>query len=123
MKTRKGGKTASENLRNYNRFWRNYTSRYNPQVNYPGARKSLFGKTPMMRQAITEPNTYWFQRHGFSCANLLKEKKSYQQYTDPDPSLCTYGIVSLLRNQPKPAQFKGKVFVSSLIRTLSLIHI
>jgi hypothetical protein len=63
-------------------------------------------------------NTYTFIRHGYSCANLFKSQKSYQQITDPDPSLTTYGILTHLKTiPPKPENFNGKVFVSSLIRT------
>ena len=122
MKTRrvrnekkKGGKTAKENHDNYVRVWRNDTNYryYDPKMNYPSWR----GYSPSMRQEKIPQNTYIFKRHGFSCANMLKEKGSFEQYSVPDPSLCSYGIFSLLRNKPKPDQFDGFVFVSSLVRT------
>jgi len=124
-KTRKGGKTAKENFSNYVHYWEGVMQKgrpmypeYNAQMNYPGYFKKLKGEFPSMNNAATTLNTYTFSRHGYSCANLLKSQKSYQQFTDPDPSLTTYGILSILKTiSPKPQHYIGKVFVSSLIRT------
>jgi hypothetical protein len=124
-KTRKGGKTAKENFNNYINYWqgvmrkgRPMYPKYDAQMNYPGYFKKLRGEFPSMNNAATTLNTYTFSRHGYSCANLLKSQESYQQFTDPDPSLTTYGILSILKTiSPKPHHYTGKVFVSSLIRT------
>lgn len=124
-KTRKGGKTAKENFNNYVQYWEGIMRKgrpmypeYDAQMNYPGYFKKLKGEFPSMNNASTTLNTYTFSRHGYSCANLLKSQKSYQQFTDPDPSLTTYGILSILKTiSPKPENYTGKVFVSSLIRT------
>lgn len=124
-KTRKGGKTAKENFNNYVNYWEGVMRKgrpmypeYDAQMNYPGYFKKLKGEFPSMNNAATTLNTYTFSRHGYSCANLLKSQKSYQQFTDPDPSLTTYGILSILKTiSPKPEHYTGKVFVSSLIRT------
>jgi broad specificity phosphatase PhoE len=124
-KTRKGGKTAKENFNNYVNYWEGVMRKgrpmypeYDAQMNYPGYFKKLKGEFPSMNNAATTLNTYTFSRHGYSCANLLKSQKSYQQFTDPDPSLTTYGILSILKTiSPKPQHYTGKVFVSSLIRT------
>ena len=119
MKTRKGGKNAKQNLLNYTKFWQNrHYPEYNPDMDYPGRFKKLFGKTPKLSKSAAI-NTYTFTRHGYSCANLLKSKKSYQQHTDPDPSLTTYGILSIVKTLPldPPEGYANMVFVSPLIRT------
>jgi len=124
MKTRrngkktKGGKTQKENYDNYKSVWTN-TGHYDPKINYPSRFESLWS-SPTPTQELREgkeKNTYIFKRHGFSCANMLKDKKTVQQYMIPDPSLCSYGILSLLRKKTKPEGFDGIVFVSSLVRT------
>ena len=123
-KTRKGGKTARDNLNNYISYWsgvmkngqREYPQ-YNGNMNYPGRWNKLKGQVPTLNESNVSKK-FIFTRHGYSCANLLKSQKSYQQFTDPDPSLTIYGIVSILKTIPeKPEGFQGKVFVSSLIRT------
>jgi hypothetical protein len=116
-KTKRGGKDAKDNYKNFFRYWKNETNHknYNPQLNYPGRINKLMGKILSFKNFDDKKNTYIFERHGFSCANLLKEKKSYEQYTESDPSLCTYGILSLLAREPKHST--NVVFVSSLIRT------
>jgi broad specificity phosphatase PhoE len=123
-KTRKGGKTARDNLNNYVSYWsgvmkngqREYP-KYNANMNYPGMLNKLKGQVPTLNESNVLKK-FIFTRHGYSCANLLKSQKSYQQFTDPDPSLTIYGIVSILKTIPeKPEGFQGKVFVSSLIRT------
>jgi len=122
--TRKGGKTARENFENYVSYWshvmkngeRQYPQ-YNGNMNYPGRWNKLKGQVPTLNESNVSKK-FIFTRHGYSCANLLKSQKSYQQFTDPDPSLTIYGIVSILKTIPeKPKGFQGKVFVSSLIRT------
>jgi len=123
-KTRKGGKNARDNLNNYVSYWsgvmkngkREYP-KYNANMNYPGMFNKLKGQVPTLNESNVLKK-FIFTRHGYSCANLLKSQKSYQQFTDPDPSLTIYGIVSILKTIPeKPEGFHGKVFVSSLIRT------
>jgi broad specificity phosphatase PhoE len=122
--TRKGGKTARENLNNYISYWSGVMKngerqfpQYNGNMNYPGRLNKLKGQVPTLNESNVS-KTFIFTRHGYSCANLLKSQKSYQQFTDPDPSLTIYGIVSILKTiQDKPPEFNGKVFVSSLIRT------
>ena len=114
MKTRKGGKDASENISNYNYYWKTPTTTYDPRMDYPGRKNKTFGKKPALRQSFKQLNTYTFQSEAFSCANLLEEKRSYS-FTEPDPSLCSYGILSV--KHEVPPHFTGKVFVSSLIRT------
>jgi hypothetical protein len=120
-KTRKGGKTEKENYTNYKSVWETADYPYfDPKMNYPSRFESWIGKKPEPRQELhqgTDKNTYIIKRHGFSCANMLKEQGKFQQYMIPDPSLCSYGIFSLLRDKPKPEGFEGIVFVSSLIRT------
>ena len=120
-KTKKGGKTEKENYANYKSVWesRDYPH-YDPKMNYPSRFDSWRGSKPDPRPELhegTTQNTYIIKRHGFSCANMLKEKGTVQQYMIPDPSLCAYGILSLLRDKPKPEEFDGIVFVSSLVRT------
>ena len=114
MKTRKGGKDASENISNYNHYWKTPTTSYDPRIDYPGRKNKTFGKKPTPRQSFKQLNTYTFQSEAFSCANLLEEKRSYS-FTEPDPSLCSYGILSVKHEYPP--HFKGTVFVSPLIRT------
>ena len=94
MKTRKGGKDASENISNYNHYWKTPTTTYDPRIDYPGRKNKTFGKKPALRQSFKQLNTYTFQSEAFSCANFLEEKRSYS-FTEPDPSLCTYGILSV----------------------------
>jgi len=122
--TRKGGKNARKNLDNYVSYWsgvmkngkREYPQ-YNANMNYPGMFNKLKGQVPTLNESNVSKK-FIFTRHGYSCANLLKSQKSYQQFTDPDPSLTIYGMVSILKTIPeKPEGFQGKVFVSSLIRT------
>ena len=118
-KTRKGGKTEKENYDNYTSVWKK-NGYYDPKMNYPSRFESWIGSTPQPRKELHEgvgQNTYIIKRHGFSCANMLKEQKKMKQYTIADPSLCSYGIFSLLRDKPKPEKFDGIVFVSSLVRT------
>ncbi len=109
MKTRKGGKDASENISNYQYYWKTPTTSYDPRIDYPGRKNKTFGKKPTPRQSFKQLNTYTFQSEAFSCANLL------YSFTEPDPSLCSYGILSVKHEYPR--HFKGTVFVSSLIRT------
>lgn len=109
MKTRKGGKDASENISNYNHYWKTPTTTYDPRMDYPGRKNKTFGKKPTPHQSFKQLNTYTFQSEAFSCANLL------YSFTEPDPSLCSYGILSVKHEYPP--HFTGKVFVSSLIRT------
>lgn len=117
--TRKGGKNAKQNLLNYTRYWhgrQNYRE-YNVNWDYPGYFKKMMGDIPKESRS-SAVNTYTFTRHGYSCANLLKSKKSYQQHTDPDPSLTLYGILSILKTVPlRPNNYNDHVFVSPLIRT------
>jgi broad specificity phosphatase PhoE len=123
-KTRKGGKNARDNLNNYVSYWSGVMKngerefpQYNANMNYPGRWNKLKGQVPTLNESNVSKK-FIFTRHGYSCANLLKSQKSYQQFTDPDPSLAIYGIVSILKTIPeKPEGFQGKVFVSSLIRT------
>lgn len=118
-KTRKGGKTEKENYENYESVWKK-DGYYDPKMNYPNRLESWVGYTPQPRKELHEgltQNTYIIKRHGFSCANMLKEQKTVKQYTIADPSLCSYGIFSLLRDKTKPEKFDGIVFVSSLVRT------
>jgi hypothetical protein len=119
--TRKGGKTAQENLSNWEKYWQKQYPVYDPMMNYPGLVKQMY-KKPNEFNKLTTPNTYIIQRHGFSCANLEKAKdKNSWHFRVADPSLTSYGIYSLLYNQVgkrKPEGFTGTIFGSSLIRTL-----
>jgi hypothetical protein len=81
-------------------------------------------ETSMLLSKTISEKTIVFQRHAFSCANLSKSKglSNVWNENEKDPSLCMYGILSTLslnrtnHLDPTP-QFKGKLFVSSLIRT------
>jgi hypothetical protein len=118
-KTRKGG-DARENFERYKSNWKSEEKyrEYNPKMNYPTLFEKLRGFKPSSRVDLETENTYIFQRHGFSCANLLKAQKDKFHFRVPDPSLTAYGIVTLLRKNEKPPEFKGRVFTSSLVRTV-----
>ena len=117
--TRKGG-DARENFERYKSNWKSQEKyrEYNPKMNYPTLFEKLRGFKPSSRVDLETENTYIFQRHGFSCANLLKAQKDKFHFRVPDPSLTAYGIVTLLRKNEKPPEFKGRVFTSSLVRTV-----
>ena len=118
MRTRKtGGKDTAENRSNWERYWKKTHPKYNPSMNYPGMTKTIRGFAPVQYKELNTPNTYIIQRHGFSCANLEKTKGGKLHARIADPSLTTYGIFSLLREQKKPEKFDGIIFVSSLVRT------
>jgi hypothetical protein len=114
--TRKGG-NARENFERYKSNWSSQ-EKYNQKTYYPTLVEKLRGFKPSLRVDLETENTYIFQRHGFSCANLLKAKKDTFHFRVPDPSLTAYGILTLLRNNEKPPAFEGRVFTSSLIRTV-----
>jgi hypothetical protein len=94
-------------------------------------RERIFSDTPDIRERILSENTdktIIFQRHAFSCANLSKSKGTLNTIleNEKDPSLCIYGILSVLslnrtsvkgNMKSNPTMFEGTVFVSSLIRT------
>ena len=122
-----------DNKRNF-AAWRSNGEKYNICVNYPGFVKTNFlSKKPSEKQVCETTlkypigKTIIFQRHAFSCANLLMEKGLITKalMDEKDPSLCLYGIQSVLsldrtsttvKDKGTPV-FEGTVFVSSLIRT------
>ena len=121
--TRKGG-DARENFERYKSNWSRQEKyrKYNPKMYYPTP--TIFEKltqreiSPKEQVGLDSENTYIFQRHGFSCANLLKANKNKFHFRVPDPSLTAYGILTLLRENKKPEHFDGIVFTSSLVRTV-----
>ena len=117
--TRKGG-DARKNFERYKSNWSSQEKyrEYNQKMYYPTSFEKLRGFKPSYRVDLETENTYIFQRHGFSCANLLKAKKDKFHFRVADPSLTAYGILTLLRNNEKPPEFDGRVFTSSLIRTV-----
>ena len=123
--TRKGGKDTRDNRSNWERFWKKSGyPEYKQQMDYPGRANTYFKKHADIKMAFPKkykrletPNKYIIQRHGYSCANLSKSKGDNLHGLIADPSLTAYGIYSLLREQEKPKEFDGTVFVSSLVRT------
>jgi len=126
------GKTDVDNKKN-SAAWRATGQEYDICVDYPGKAKSLFFKKPSAKTVCETTRKYpigktiVFQRHAFSCANLSKKKgRVYSALEDEkDPSLCLYGILSVLSldrtsttvEDKRTPVFEGVVFTSQLIRT------
>ena len=71
-KTRKGGKYAVDNKKNYERWWKSATyPKYDPQIDYPGTANYFKGKKPTQRIKNEGLKTFYFK--GIHLIKMIKK--------------------------------------------------